>query len=88
MIERASRTGFETRISGSALGDRKFVRAGSKVKVLVTPHGEKAFVLSARVLWVDPSPGPDGPTRAQLALVTSDPEALGRWADAVKKARG
>ncbi len=87
-VERASRTGFETRISGSSLGVRGFVPAGSKVKVLVTPHGEEAFVLSATVLWVDPSPGPDGPTRAQLALVTSDPAVLGRWAETVKKARG
>lgn len=88
LVERASRTGFETSIGGSSLGDRGFVPAGNKVKVLVTPHGEEAFVLSATVLWVDPSPGPDGPTRAQLALVTSDPAALGRWAEAVKKAQG
>ncbi|MHC5054465.1 MAG: hypothetical protein ACYTKD_07090 [Planctomycetota bacterium] len=89
LVERASRTGFEARLGGRSVGTRDFVLAGRRVKVLVTPHGTGGpFVLPARVLWVDPPPGPDGPMRAQLAIATSDPAALGRWAEVVEKARG
>jgi hypothetical protein len=89
LVERASRMGFEARLGGRSVGTRDFVPAGRRVKVLVTPHGSGGpFVLPARVLWVAPPPGPDGPMRAQLAIVTSDPEALARWAEVVEKARG
>ncbi len=87
LVERASRTGFEARLGGRAVGTRDFVLAGRRVKVLVTPHGPGgSFVLPARVLWVDPPPGPDGPMRAQLALMTEDPAALERWVDVVGRA--
>jgi len=87
MVERASRRGFETTIAERPGGTRDFLRAGRKIKALVMPHREAVLALTVRVLWVDPSPSPDGHRRAQLALVTPGPAALGRWMEIVEGAR-
>jgi len=87
MVERASRKGFETTIAERPSGTRDFLRAGRKIKALVMPHREAVLALTVRVLWVDPSPSPDGMRRAQLALVSPAPAALGRWVEIVEGAR-
>ena len=66
---------------------RHFLDARRKIKALVMPHREAVLALTVRVLWVDPSPSPDGHRRAQLALVTPGPAALGRWMEIVEGAR-
>jgi len=87
LVERASRRGFETTIAERPSGTHDFLRAGRKIKALVMPHREAVLVLAVKVLWVDPSPSPDGPRRAQLALVSPAPSALGRWVEIVEGAR-
>jgi hypothetical protein len=87
LVERASRTGFEMRLDGNQTGTRDLVQAGRKIKVLVAPHGDVAFVLQARVLWISPSSSPDSPMRAQLALITESASVLSRWVKAIEKAR-
>ncbi len=88
LSEKASPRGLEISLGHRAVGTRDFLSAGRRVRLLVSPHGERPFQLQAKILWVDPPSGPRRAVRAQLAVVTKDAGALARWQGLVERSRG
>ena len=93
IIRRASACGLEVALGGRSVGARDLLRAGRRVRLLVSPRAEPGFVIGALVLWVD-SPaeaglqsGPGGAVRAQLAVEAGDAAITELWEGFVDRAK-